>query len=164
MIIHPKPKRIPVRLLVIVQYVLAAIRIVHIQHAGLGKNVGPTAADRMFRVAFNLDRATVIARNQKSVRYATKFHRTGIELGNTGQDAGRTVCEGGDLLLRPPTTAGKPHAGQGHRSAHDLEEVSAISTVEKLRSSGGKFAMHELPELGGVCKLIKTAPVFFAGR
>ena len=141
---------------------LRAVRIIHVEHAGLGELRGSAAVGAVARVAFDLGRAMLVRLDED--RLVGEFAGEGGSV--IRRDAGDRVL--GLLGVRERVVArlaatGEAETGEAEGRAHEHQELAALD------GGDGGGAVDELAfgagaELGRLVALVEAAPVRGTGR
>ena len=141
---------------------LRAVRIVHVEHAGLGELRGSAAVGAVARVAFDLGRAVLMRLDED--RLAGEFAGEGrsVVRGDSGDGVLRLLGVRKRMVAGFAAT-GEAETGEAERSAHEHQELAAFDggdgggAVEELALGAGA-------ELGRLVALVEAAPVRGTGR
>ena len=139
-----------------------AIRIVHVEHAGLGELRGSTAVGAVARVAFDLGRAVLMRLDEDRLVGELAGEGRGVIRGDAGDGVLRLLGVRKRMVAGLAAT-GEAEAGQTERSAHEHQELAAFDggdgggAVEELALGAGA-------ELGRLVALVEAAPVRRTGR
>ncbi len=149
-------ERREVGLLSLAEHALAAIRVVQLQNTGLMPGARGAQIGRVRRVAFDLDRTSVVARGHEPDRESADLHRGRVSPRHARSHAFRTLGEIDHLVFLPAATG---ESGQREGSAHHLDEATASRRARLLLEGEAELTLHRLDELGIVLELGETPPV-----
>ena len=136
---------------------LRPVRVIQIEHGGLGNGVGGAQARGMFGVPFNFGRTPHVALDQYGLRHTAQ--------GNGAREKERTA---GDEFLRLPDVRNdrfrrlfdtRAHAGQRQRRAHQFEEIPAAFRIVPLGGLFRKLPVQVFAELRRISQLAEAPPI-----
>ena len=111
----------------------------------------------MIGIALDLRRPSHMTLDKNAGGRSPERHRAGEEERLAGDEILRLIDVGDDLFRRP---IARRHAGQRHRSAHQLHEVAAIHPPLQRQRLLRKLLSHHFLEVVVARKLLERAPVF----
>ena len=148
-----------------------AVGVVHFEDGREGERVGRAAAKAAFGVARgvagvgvqgaarHVDGAAVEAGDERAVGHAAALVHAGVLLGHAGQGAGGTGAVGEYFFRRPAAAAGEREAGEGHRRARELHELTPRHAQQLVGVVLRELAGDLLAERGAVGVFLEAAPV-----
>ena len=131
------------------------IRVVHLQDQRLRQRVGRTETGRMFRIAFRLDRPTVVTGDHQRLGDAPQLPTGGELLRHTGNPTGWSLHERRNDLPFPATR----QPAQGQRRAHQLQPATTRNPFRELRGRFRKLTRQHRLEVWARLQLVQTSPV-----
>ena len=150
--------------LAVVSDCLAAVGIVELENRGLGEGVASAEGGGVLGVALQLGGPSLVAFGQESAGHPVQSGSSSEEQGAAGDDLFRLPDVRHDVL--GGLAGAGAEAGEGQRSAHELEEVAAaFDAVFVVAPADGllrEFARQELLEFGGGGEIVEAAPIVAA--
>ena len=141
---------------------LRAIRIVHVEHAGLGELRRSSAVGAVARVTFDLGRAVLVRLDEDWLIGELARERGSVVRGDAGNRVLRLLGVR-ERVIAGFAATGEAETGEAEGGAHEHQELATLDAGD----GGGPFdelAFGAGAELGRLVTLLEAAPVRGTGR
>ena len=143
---------------------LRAVRVVQVEHRGLGPHARRALRERMKLVTFDLGRAPLVTLHQQAERAAAERHRGGVGQRHAGDHSLRGVDVWDDVFDRAADDVAAGQAGERRRPAQHGERAAPADAVpqklgRRFRSTLRKLSFEEGDRRGIALKLLQATPV-----